>query len=151
MSRQGERPGEEPVGLTTKMYSVQSFTRGSGVGCNSRNACARAQGAFRPPTFSATRCTTASGGLCRHPLPHRRQHLGILRDVMGTLKSHTIVQVYGSTATSSHCLAYFPLFASTMGDPLSVLGAAVGVTSLIIQLADDCIKGLRRLQPCPCT
>ncbi|EMD89535.1 hypothetical protein COCC4DRAFT_68577 [Bipolaris maydis ATCC 48331] len=65
---------------------------------------------------------------------------------MGTLKSHTIVQVYGSTATSSHCLAYFPLFASTMGDPLSVLGAAVGVTSLIIQLADDCIKGYKFYQ-----
>jgi hypothetical protein len=31
---------------------------------------------------------------------------------------------------------------SAMGDPLSVLGAAVGVTSLIIQLADECVKGL---------
>lgn len=29
-----------------------------------------------------------------------------------------------------------------MGDPLSVLGAAVGVTSLIIQLTDECVKGL---------
>lgn len=32
-----------------------------------------------------------------------------------------------------------------MGDPLSVLGAAVGVTSLIIQLADECVKGLNVL------
>lgn len=29
-----------------------------------------------------------------------------------------------------------------MVDPLSVLGAAVGVTSLIIQITDECIKGL---------
>jgi hypothetical protein len=28
-----------------------------------------------------------------------------------------------------------------MADPLSVLGAAVGVTSLIIQLTDECVKG----------
>ncbi|KAI1418410.1 hypothetical protein F5Y13DRAFT_149116 [Hypoxylon sp. FL1857] len=28
-----------------------------------------------------------------------------------------------------------------MADPLSILGAAVGVTSLIIQMADECIKG----------
>jgi hypothetical protein len=28
----------------------------------------------------------------------------------------------------------------TMVDPLSVLGAAVGVTSLILQLTDECIK-----------
>jgi len=33
-----------------------------------------------------------------------------------------------------------------MGDPLSVLGAAVGVTSLIIQLADGCVKGLDVLE-----
>ncbi|PSN61902.1 hypothetical protein BS50DRAFT_624691 [Corynespora cassiicola Philippines] len=30
-----------------------------------------------------------------------------------------------------------------MGDPLSVLGAAVGVTSLIIQLTDECVKGYK--------
>lgn len=35
-----------------------------------------------------------------------------------------------------------------MGDPLSVLGAAVGVTSLIIQLTDECIKGLNILSIC---
>jgi len=29
-----------------------------------------------------------------------------------------------------------------MVDPLSVLGAAVGITSLIIQINDECIKGL---------
>jgi hypothetical protein len=29
-----------------------------------------------------------------------------------------------------------------MADPLSVLGAAVGVTSLIIQLTDECVKGI---------
>ena len=28
-----------------------------------------------------------------------------------------------------------------MADPLSVLGAAVGVTSLIMQTTDECIKG----------
>lgn len=28
-----------------------------------------------------------------------------------------------------------------MVDPLSVLGAAVGITSLIIQITDECIKG----------
>lgn len=28
-----------------------------------------------------------------------------------------------------------------MADPLSVLGAAVGVTSLIMQITDGCIKG----------
>lgn len=28
-----------------------------------------------------------------------------------------------------------------MADPLSVLGAALGVTSLIIQIMDECIKG----------
>lgn len=28
-----------------------------------------------------------------------------------------------------------------MADPLSILGAAVGVTSLIIQTLDECIKG----------
>jgi hypothetical protein len=28
-----------------------------------------------------------------------------------------------------------------MADPLSVLGAAVGVVSLIIQITDECIKG----------
>lgn len=29
-----------------------------------------------------------------------------------------------------------------MADPLSVLGAAVGVTSLVIQITDECIKGV---------
>jgi hypothetical protein len=29
------------------------------------------------------------------------------------------------------------------GDPLSVLGAAIGVTSLIIKLTDECVKGLK--------
>jgi hypothetical protein len=29
-----------------------------------------------------------------------------------------------------------------MVDPLSALGAAVGITSLIIQISDECIKGL---------
>lgn len=28
-----------------------------------------------------------------------------------------------------------------MADPLSILGAAVGVTSLIVQTFDECIKG----------
>jgi hypothetical protein len=32
-----------------------------------------------------------------------------------------------------------------MVDPLSVLGAAVGVTSLVIQLTDECVKGLNLL------
>lgn len=30
-----------------------------------------------------------------------------------------------------------------MADPLSILGAAAGVTSLIIQLTDECVKGLK--------
>ena len=30
---------------------------------------------------------------------------------------------------------------STMADPLSILGAAVGVTSLIMQTTDECVKG----------
>ena len=30
-----------------------------------------------------------------------------------------------------------------MADPLSVLGAAVGITPLIIQITDECIKGCR--------
>lgn len=34
-----------------------------------------------------------------------------------------------------------PLSSYAMADPLSVLGAAVGVTSLIIQLTDECVKG----------
>jgi hypothetical protein len=28
-----------------------------------------------------------------------------------------------------------------MTDPLSILGAAVGVTSLILQITDECVKG----------
>ena len=28
-----------------------------------------------------------------------------------------------------------------MADPLSILGAAVGVTSLIMQVTDECVKG----------
>ncbi|KAL9634616.1 MAG: hypothetical protein Q9164_003985 [Protoblastenia rupestris] len=34
-----------------------------------------------------------------------------------------------------------------MADPLSVLGAAVGVTALIIQVTDECIKGSSRTLP----
>jgi len=30
-----------------------------------------------------------------------------------------------------------------MADPLSILGAAVGVTSLAIQLVDECVKGTK--------
>ena len=31
----------------------------------------------------------------------------------------------------------------SMADPLSVLGAAIGVTSLILQMTDECVKGER--------
>lgn len=35
-----------------------------------------------------------------------------------------------------------------MADPLSVLGAAVGVTSLAIQLAEECVKCMVSIQDC---
>lgn len=32
-----------------------------------------------------------------------------------------------------------------MADPLSVLGAGIGVASLIVQIVDECIKGITSL------
>lgn len=33
-----------------------------------------------------------------------------------------------------------------MADPLSILGAGLGVTSLILQVMDECVKGTMRRQ-----
>jgi hypothetical protein len=71
--------------------------------------------------------------------PHRRNDFSVQRDlVVGTVSIHTITVAYKSTITNKQQL----VCPFAMGDPLSVLGAAVGVTSLIIQLADKCVKGL---------
>jgi hypothetical protein len=52
---------------------------------------------------------------------------------------HTIIIVeYKPSITNTQLLVYS--FAT--GNPLSVLGAAVSVMSLIIQIADECVKGL---------
>jgi hypothetical protein len=49
---------------------------------------------------------------------------------------------YAIVTVNSYCDAKGrPPSSYAMVDPLSVLGAAIGVTSLIIQLTDKCVKG----------